>query len=259
LRFDDAANKANGANADGVLGQTDFTSNAHNISQTAIRYPSRVAVDAGGRLYVSDGFNANRVLIFNDAVSKANGGPADNVLGQVDFISSAAATAQNRLHLSPTGGGMAVDSLNSRLLVADDINSRVMWFEAGAPLGIPVLAIDKSGPGTADPGTPIIYTLTITNTGWTTATTVVVTDVVPTGADYVSGGTLMPGDVVSWTVPSLAQLGGSAQVQFVVTATETIANSVYGVSCKQGASAMGTEDIVTTIGGRIFLPVVLRG
>ena len=254
LRFDDAVNKANGANADGVLGQPDFTSNTKNITQAGMDGPGRVAVDAGGRLYVSDAWAAARVLIFNDAVSKANGGPADNVLGQVNFTNYGGATAQNRLDTDSAGGGMAVDSVNGRLLVADTRNSRVMWFGP-----VPFLSIDKSGPGTADPGTPISYTLTITNTGPTTATTVVVTDVVPTGARYASGGTLIPGNVVIWTVPSLAQLGGSAQVQFVVTATETITNSVYGVSCTQDVSAVGTEEMVTTIGsGRIYLPVVLK-
>lgn len=253
LRFDDAANKANGANADGVLGQPDFTTNAKTITQTGMGYPSRVAVDNGGRLYVSDGFFADRVVIFNDAVSKANGGPADNVLGQPDFISSGPATTQNRFAMDDTGAGMAVDSLNDRLLVADDYNNRVMWFEAGAPLSIPVLSIDKSGPGTASRSTPVSYTLTITNTGWTTATAVVVTDVVPTGADYVSGGTLMPGDVVSWTVPSLARLAGYTQVQLVVSATDRITNSVYGVTCKQGVSATGTEEVVTRPGASVLL------
>jgi sugar lactone lactonase YvrE len=91
LRFATAASKANGANADGVLGQSDFTSAASNrggsIAANTLSYPSGVTVDASGRLYVSDFFNG-RVLIFADAANKANGAAADNVLFDNNFTSS---------------------------------------------------------------------------------------------------------------------------------------------------------------------------
>jgi sugar lactone lactonase YvrE len=125
LRFDNAATKANGANADGVLGQPDFTSNANTISQSAINGPTSLAVDAGGRLWVADCLNA-RVLRFDNAASKANGADADGVLGQPDFTSSTANTTQNGMHCS---SGLAVDG-SGRLWVAD--GNRVLRFDKAA-------------------------------------------------------------------------------------------------------------------------------
>ncbi len=59
LRFDAAASKANGADADGVLGQADFTHNELNRGgsaggEHAESYPSGVALDEAGRLWVAD-------------------------------------------------------------------------------------------------------------------------------------------------------------------------------------------------------------
>jgi uncharacterized repeat protein (TIGR01451 family) len=121
------------------------------------------------------------------------------------------------------------------------------------------LSIHKTGLATADPGEPITYTLTITNSGTYTATGLVITDVLPAGAHYVSGGALMPGDVISWTVASLPGSGASVQVQFVVTATETITNALYGVTCAEDVSAVGIEPVVTVIQEwTIYLPLVVR-
>lgn len=107
----------------------------------------------------------------------------------------------------------------------------------------PTLTIVKSGPDTALPGEPITYTLTITNMGGITATHPVVTDVIPSGASYVSGGSLV-GDVVRWTIPDL-EPGISTTVQLVVTATQTIINRDYGVSADGGYGATGRLAVVT--------------
>ncbi len=80
LRFDNAASKANGANADGVLGQLNFTSFRDTIDANSLRVPRGLVVDPQGRLYVADSWN-NRVLRFDDAASKPNGANADGVLG----------------------------------------------------------------------------------------------------------------------------------------------------------------------------------
>jgi len=54
LRFDNASSKANGANADGVLGQPNFTSHISATNQHSMSYPVGVFVDTGGRLWVTD-------------------------------------------------------------------------------------------------------------------------------------------------------------------------------------------------------------
>jgi sugar lactone lactonase YvrE len=134
LRFDDAASKPNGAPADGVLGQIDFTSSVFATTASATRGPFDVAVDSAGRLWVADQGN-RRVLRFDGAADKPNGAPADGVLGQPDFTSYAQTTTASTMDY-PTG--VAVDN-DGRLWVADYYNSRVLRFDGAAdkPNGAP--------------------------------------------------------------------------------------------------------------------------
>jgi uncharacterized repeat protein (TIGR01451 family) len=131
------------------------------------------------------------------------------------------------------------------------------WTVEIIPL-LPALSIAKSGPANVRAGERITYTLTVTNSGTGTATGLVISDTLPTGASYIGGGTLV-GNVVRWTAPSLTASGGVTVTQFVVTATQTITNSSYRVTADGGVSATGSVSVVTLISGhKIYLPVVLR-
>ena len=127
LRFDNAASKANGANADGVLGQANFTSGSSATTQSRMRAPLSVSVDNAGRLWVADKDN-NRALRFDNAASKANGANADGVLGQANFTSSTQATTQNGMY-NPYDVQM---DTAGRLYVADTYNHRAIWFDNAA-------------------------------------------------------------------------------------------------------------------------------
>ena len=87
IRFDTVSTKLNGAAADGVLGQPDFTTNLINYSRNGVGNLRGVYGDEAGRLYLVDESN-NRVLVFNHAATIQNGAFADNVLGQSDFGSN---------------------------------------------------------------------------------------------------------------------------------------------------------------------------
>ncbi len=129
LRFDDAATKSNGANADGVLGQPDFTTSTSATTQNGLSGPAGAYVDPEGQLWVAE-YRNHRVLRFDNAAAKLDGANADGVLGQASFTSSTAACAQNRMN---TPRGISSDP-DGRLYVADGNNHRVLVFEHAAEL-----------------------------------------------------------------------------------------------------------------------------
>ncbi|MGB0385326.1 MAG: SBBP repeat-containing protein [Ardenticatenaceae bacterium] len=145
--------------------------------------------------------------------------------------------------ISPsTGAGTMVGSTHTS---AEFGGQRMHPLTIACDSSQPNLLITKSGPTTAVAGDPITYTLTITNSGQLTATNLTITDTLPSGANYVSGGVLA-GNVVSWNVPTHPPTS-TTTVQFVVTATETITNSDYAVTADGGYSATGSEEVVTEI------------
>lgn len=85
LRWKNAATLANGAPADGVLGRKGFTSAAEYGNSPAewIGGVSRMGLDGEGRLWVADGLYS-RILRWDEVRTRANGAPADGVLGAVD-------------------------------------------------------------------------------------------------------------------------------------------------------------------------------
>ena len=118
LRFNGAASKSDGSAADGVLGQTGFTSSSANrggaMAANTLAFAAGVAVDANGRVYVSDKAN-RRVLIFLSETSKTNGAAADYYLGAASFTSSGSRTPWNLVY----------DDVNHRLLVANADDSHL--------------------------------------------------------------------------------------------------------------------------------------
>jgi sugar lactone lactonase YvrE len=132
LRFANAATKANGANADGVLGQPNFTSNAITIPATAssMNQPSGLCADSSGHLWVAD-TNDARVLRFDNAATEADpdGAPADHVLGQPSLIGGSSGTSAQLLS-SP----MNIDIDSTGLLAVSDKNNKrcLLWANAAS-------------------------------------------------------------------------------------------------------------------------------
>jgi len=119
-----AGSIANGRNADLVLGQPNFSSNAAAASQAGLSGPSGLAYDASNqRLYVAD-YQNNRVLLQSVAPgSVANGQNAANVFGQSSFTTNTAATTQSGLD---TPAGLAFNPSNSQLYISDFNNNRAV-------------------------------------------------------------------------------------------------------------------------------------
>jgi uncharacterized repeat protein (TIGR01451 family) len=127
-----------------------------------------------------------------------------------------------------------------------DANAGAPVRSVAAPAGLsPSLSISKSGPAVAPANAPITYTLTITNSGSISATGLIISDVLPVGATYMSGG-VFSGGVVTWSVTSLDP-GNTTTVQFAVSATTTITNDDYRVEASGGYSATGSVSVVTVI------------
>jgi sugar lactone lactonase YvrE len=114
-----------------VLGQPDAFHDAPNsVDPAGLDNPAGIAVDRSvvpNHLYVAD-FTNNRVLGYRNVTSFANNQPADLVIGQPDFYSSAcnqnAALGKTTL-CQPDG--LAVDN-SGNLFVADYGNNRVLKY-----------------------------------------------------------------------------------------------------------------------------------
>lgn len=129
LRFASADSLSNGASAEAVLGQADFTSIEPGAGPDRLNAPRGLWCDTTGRLWVADWANS-RVLRFNNAASLGSGAPADGVLGQVNFLNNAPGTSASTLRY-PTG---LVTDPSGNLYVADTYNHRVLRFNAAALL-----------------------------------------------------------------------------------------------------------------------------
>ncbi|MCB1204516.1 MAG: NHL repeat-containing protein [Verrucomicrobiae bacterium] len=125
LRFDNAALKVNGAPADAVLGQPDFTSNGTGFAATQMNTPIGVFFDSNGNLWVGENGNS-RVLRFDNAENiVVNGATADGVLGAPDFTAPGADTTT--VSTMRNASDLVVDSQGT-LFVSDSFSRRVLGF-----------------------------------------------------------------------------------------------------------------------------------
>ena len=124
---------------------------------------------------------------------------------------------------------------------------------------VPNLTLAGSAPGWIHSGEQFTYTLAAANRGGIGATNLVVTSTIPTGANYVSGGTRM-GNVISWTVPSLLP-NNAVTFTFSVTPTDgvkVIINGDYRTSADGGYGAVGTSVVTLVDPKQVYLPIVMR-
>jgi hypothetical protein len=153
LRYDNAATISSGAAASGVLGQTGFTTKTYSASSTTLHNPNGVFA-SGTTLWVADAAN-NRVLRFDNAASKANGGSADAVFGQSDFTGAAAGLSATQFN----GPSQLYVDGSDNLWVVDALNDRLLMFP------------DASTASSGEPATLVLGQPNMTNSGAATSTT----------------------------------------------------------------------------------------
>jgi sugar lactone lactonase YvrE len=128
LRYPDKDALANGAAAEYVFGQADFSAALSPSPPTAssLNSPTGLALEVNGNLWVSDTDN-HRVLMYASAVTRVDASPAAvKVFGQPDFVSnSTPGTPSVSSMNAPMGLHLDTDSV---LWVADFGNNRVLQF-----------------------------------------------------------------------------------------------------------------------------------
>ncbi len=124
LRYANRSSAINGAAPEASLGKADmFDYGGASPSQVELGSTWGLALDSGGRLWVSDPDN-NRVVAFANAATAATGATMSVVLGQVDFNhkdEGLSQTGMNHPH------GLCIDAAGN-LYVADYGNQRVLRF-----------------------------------------------------------------------------------------------------------------------------------
>lgn len=130
LMFEGAGSLANGAPADRVFGQPDFTTVTSATTAAKMNNPNAVYVDAADNLWVAD-FNNHRVLKFANVSSLASGAAATRVVGQPNFVTSSSGTSQ----LKMSGPASVFVDAGGHLWVAEQNNHRVLRFDDAATIG----------------------------------------------------------------------------------------------------------------------------
>ncbi len=130
LRYATATSLLDGASAEAVFGQANFSDSAMNpggISAATLASPAGLTVDAAGRLFVVDTGN-NRVLMFEDASIRSSGASADRVFGQPGFTTGSSGTTAT---LMGSPFGVCTDA-SGNLWVSQAGNDRILRFANAA-------------------------------------------------------------------------------------------------------------------------------
>ncbi len=112
----------NGQNADNVLGQTWFYSNASGTTQNNLNKPKGISINDQDRIFLADSSN-NRVMVWTVPIS-SNGQAATFVLGQSNFTTNSEGVSSTKM--SNPAGISTVG--NDKLYIADPNNNRVIVY-----------------------------------------------------------------------------------------------------------------------------------
>jgi uncharacterized repeat protein (TIGR01451 family) len=212
--------------------------------------------------------------------SDTNAANPDDIIFNVGNIASGASVNTLQIVAAILPATAAGSLINSAVISTTDVdtvetpnNNNATSFTTTVSVQNDV-AITKSGPATIPAGTELTYTLNVTNSGPSSASSVAVTDVLPTGLTFVSGtstiggttaGTVSAtGNNVSVTIPTLnpsetavvtirATVGFSVTGSIANTATATAANDTSaGNNTSPPVSTSVTAAPAVSFAGRIY-------
>lgn len=143
IRYDNATTlSTNQPSAAAVFGQTSFTTATGSRTSSTFDIPINVATDATGTVYINDSNNGRTVFVKSASTKNGGGGIAvafDGVIGQSNFTSYAGTANQATMWAGVTG--LAVNSKNGKMLIANTGFGRVLQFNASAPLPLDFLSL----------------------------------------------------------------------------------------------------------------------
>jgi uncharacterized repeat protein (TIGR01451 family) len=247
-----------------VVGNSNVANHSGNILLSKIDHAGTLSADNAGQLGASDYnsfYHANRsnhIRISGEKTlaqwKSASGkdahstGYISTTLAQAELFyddtRSAKTFALSKWYVDLAGNlvmcSVTVPSYASRILL---------------PASSPQLSIQANAP-TAHANSPVTISLTVRNAGSATANNLLITNTLPIEASYIGGGTRV-GNVVSWTLASLAA-NSSTAVSFVITTTATALNQDYRVSANGCQNAAGNWFAIIPDPLQVFLPTVRK-
>jgi uncharacterized repeat protein (TIGR01451 family) len=238
------------------------TNAVNNTSPQVISTVTTLALSADIRVSKTGPANVFAGTNFSYTITVTNSGPgtASNVVASdvlptnVVFVSASGNGATNAGIASWTIGTLAASATTNLTLIvtapasgtitnvataASTTADPVLGNNTSSPVGTTVtpladVAVTESGPANVFAGTNFSYTVTVTNSGPSTASNVVVSDSLPTGIVFVSatGGGISNSGAVTWPTITTLTNGGTFTFNVTVTAPAggTLTNIVSGIS-----------------------------
>jgi len=235
-----------------VVKNDDTSNNATGVSMTDVLPANATYVSA------TDG-NGGTVTQSGNMLSDAIGNLAHTATDTITVVVTPTAAGLMTNTASVEGSQPDTNQSNNTATVNTNVNG-----SAGTPID---LSITKTAaPTTGAVGTNEVYTIIVKNNSTSnTATGVVMTDVLPANATFVSdtdggGGTFtQAGDTLSDTIPSLA---AGATDTITVTVTPTAAGVITNTASVEGTQpdtnqANNTASVTTNVNGSAGTPIDL--